>query len=167
MAIVLISCGGNSTRDKERIAELEAQIDELKKGGNNADCTSSEENSSNVSSTTTSSTTTSSQSMVGTYEFSDNINTWVLVVDIEDGDKTCYIYNKSKGDDIKCYGSWWKMNTQKFAHLSFSDKVPHVFFPSEESSLSSPCITKDWIYSGFSAAESKNPNLRLPLKKIN
>lgn len=169
MSLVMASCSGSSSSDKKRIAELEAQLAELK--SNNS--SSTEEESSYASSGSTTSSTPSysqsSQSVVGTYEFSDNINTWVLVVEKDDDcddEGTAYIYNKSKGEGVKCYGSWYKYSHMKFADLSFSEKAPIVFFPSQEKTLYNPYISSEWIYYNSSAADAKNPNLRLKLKKI-
>lgn len=172
MSLVIARCSENSSSDKKRIAELEAQLAELK-SNNSTNSSLSEEESSYVSSRSTTSSTPSysqsSQSVVGTYEFSDNINTWVLVVEKEDdGDDkgTAYIYNKTKGEDVKCYGSWYKYSHMKFASLNFSEKAPIVFFPSTEITLRYPYINSEWIYANSSASEAKNPNLRLKLKKI-
>lgn len=169
VAFSLTSCGGSSSSDKERIAELEAQLAELK-GDNSTNNSSTDEESSYISSgSTTSSTRSNKQSVVGTYEFSDNINTWVLVVEKEDADDdegTAYIYNKSSKDGTKCYGSWYKYSHMKYASLEFSEKAPIIFFPSEEETLRYPYINSEWIYANRSASEAKNPNLRLALKKI-
>lgn len=101
--------------------------------------------------------------IVGTYEFSDNINTWVLIVN---NDETAVIYNKSKGGNVKGYGSWYKYSTMKYATFHFHDKAPIVWFPSGEETMSSPRLTEDWIYYDSSAADAKNPEKRLPVKKV-
>lgn len=176
-AILMLStagCGGNS--DAKRIAELEDSIAKL--NGNSEkteEPTAVEETASRASSSSSnddyisesySSSSSHSQSAgspVGTYEFSDNINTWVLVVE---SDETAYIYNKSKGADVKCYGSWYKYSSMKYAALSFSDKAPVVWFPSGEETVRYPRINDEWIYYNSSAADAKNPEKRLPLKKV-
>lgn len=170
MSLFVVSCGGSSSKDKERIAELEAQLAELQ-AGSTSDNSMIEYDSSYTSSTSSNTSTRSNkgQSIVGTYEFSDNINTWCLVIERDEDNSdegTCYIINKSKGGDVKCYGSWYKYSTMKYASLHFSEKKPIVFFPSGEETLRSPYVNTEWIYANSSASEAKNPNLRLPLKKI-
>ena len=110
----------------------------------------------------------SAPSVCGTYEFSDDLNTWELTVN---ADETCTIRNKSKGGDAVCYGSWNDCTYIGHGHrLSFGDLQPKVWFKGDGdySSLRYPSIdfANMWIYKGESELLSKNPNKRLKLKKI-
>ncbi len=169
MSLVVASCGGNSnSSEADRIAQLEDSIrkiqsDKIVDGNNESKVESCSDDDSFSSSSQSKSVDSFGGDVEGTYEFSDNINTWVLVVN---GDETAYIYNKAKGDGVKAYGSWYKYDSMKYAAFSFSDKAPRVFFPSGEETLRYPRINNEWIYYNSSAADAKNPEKRLPLKKI-
>lgn len=169
MSLVVASCGGNSnSSEADRIAQLEDSIrkiqsDKIVDGNNESKVESYSDDDSFSSSSQSKSVDSFGGDVEGTYEFSDNINTWVLVVN---GDETAYIYNKAKGDGVKAYGSWYKYDHMKYAAFSFSDKAPRVFFPSGEETLRYPRINNEWIYYNSSAADAKNPEKRLPLKKI-
>lgn len=169
MSLVVASCGGNSnSSEADRIAQLEDSIrkiqsDKIVDGNNESKVESCSDDDSFSSSSQSKSVDSFEGDVEGTYEFSDNINTWVLVVN---GDETAYIYNKAKGDGVKAYGSWYKYDHMKYAAFSFSDKAPRVFFPSGEETLRYPRINNEWIYYNSSAADAKNPEKRLPLTMI-
>lgn len=169
MSLVVASCGGGSnSSEADRIAQLEDSIrkiqsDKIVDGNNESKAESCSDDDSFSNSSQSKSVDSFGGDVEGTYEFSDNINTWVLVVN---GDETAYIYNKAKGNGVKAYGSWYKYDHMKYAAFSFSDKAPRVFFPSGDETLRSPRINNEWIYYNSSAADAKNPEKRLPLKKI-
>jgi lipoprotein len=176
IAFGLASCGGNSA-DKARIAELEAKLAARDSAASDTERTLStteevvEKNSNSSSSSNSSSlggfeeqtSEDPNNTIVGAYEFSDNIHTWVLVVN---NDETAYIYNKDQGESVKAYGSWFKYSNMKAASFTFSDKAPRVWFQGDETSLRDPYLTKDWIYFDFSAANAKNPEKRFPVTKV-
>lgn len=174
--LICVGCSNSSnSEDKERIAQLEAQIAKLSSQSNQ---TQSNKNSSSYSFSESHSSNTRytnstdfekqesrnpNNTIVGVYEFSDNVNTWVMEIN---SDETAIIYNKKNPNGEKAYGSWYKYKTMKCAHPSFSDKAPIVWFPSGEETMRYPYFNDEWIYYDSSAADAKNPNLRLPLKKI-
>lgn len=176
IAFGLASCGGNSA-DKARIAELEAKLAASDSAASDTERTLStteevvEDNSNSSSSSNSSSlggfeeqvSEDPNNTIVGAYEFSDNIHTWVLVVN---NDETAYIYNKDQGESVKAYGSWYKFSHMKAASFRFSDKAPIVWFQGGETRLSYPYLTKDWIYYDSSAADAKNPEKRFPVTKV-
>ncbi len=105
-------------------------------------------------------------SAAGTYEFSDRVSTWVLELN-DDG--SANIYNKKGNGSSKIYGSWeeWDYRGRQGIGLSFDDKQPQVWFPSEESILMYPQISDGYIYYDYRALKAKNPELRLSIKKLN
>lgn len=177
----LMSCGqkqGPSEKEiQERIDAAVAAALESKQAeetSSNA-TTESEETSSSATteSMTTSSSATKSEtptSAFGTYEFSDNFNTWALTLN---DDETCTIVNKSKGGEVVAYGSWnhWTYDEKHSAmyQCNFNDKVPKVWFKGEGDfySLSYPVIDVKtmYVYKNLSAWEAKNPQLRLKATK--
>lgn len=171
MSLVMASCGGNSnSSEADRIAQLEDSIKTL----NNKlqSNTYTEAQTAGLSSSTADASLnnntndlTTISSATGTYEFSDGHNTWVLVVN---DDETAYIYNKKGGENIKAYGSWDKYNYENYNRidLQFIDKQPEVWFPSGEKKLKLPEIYEGYIYNNFASREAKNPELRLPIRKI-
>ncbi|MCC8070222.1 MAG: hypothetical protein LIO90_00275 [Bacteroidales bacterium] len=123
--------------------------------------------SSSSRSSSSSSSVDDPQNWVGTYEFSDDFNTWEITVN---PDETCTIVNKSKGGETIGYGSWRHYNLYGGHYgVSFDDLVPQVWFEGEGdfSRLSRPDITDDlqWIYKDDSSLKAKNPKKRLPLRK--
>lgn len=156
MSLVMVSCGGSSSSDKKRIAELEAQIAELKKG-NGANNSSPEEGFSNVSSSYDS-------DIVGTYEFTDEINnTWTLVANV---DNTATISIKDDKETI-CYGSWEDFRSIDIGvRFMFTDQCPIVYFPAGSEKGSYIYLKDGYIYGNSSYVEAKNPRRRLPINKI-
>lgn len=178
----IISCSNSA--DKAKIAYYEELIDELQKELKSAQNSSETQNTSTINqdsysdnnsySETSNSTpaksdfasqesTNPNNTIVGVYEFTDKLDhTWVMEIN---SDETAVIYRK--GDNgAKAYGSWFKYSNMKNAQVSFSDKGPIVGFPSGEVTLFKPYFNDEWIYSRVSAADAKNPELRLALKKI-
>ena len=110
---------------------------------------------------------------IGTFEFTDNVgNVWVLVVKTNE---TATI--GIKGRENKAYASWYKYKHMNYAKFICSGSAPTIFFPSSELMLNDYghpttdacgyfCIDGKYIYFDSTAAEAKNPKLRLPLTKI-
>ncbi|MDE6257849.1 MAG: hypothetical protein K2M53_05650 [Muribaculaceae bacterium] len=99
-------------------------------------------------------------SLVTTYEFSDCLNqTWV--VEIND-DKTATMY--LKGAEMKFYGSWDNWGPKK--KFRFSNKHPAVEFPGGEDRIFYPVISDGYFYKDTQSSEAKDPEFRLPIKKI-
>ena len=110
---------------------------------------------------------------IGTFEFTDNSNNvWVLIVK---ADETATI--KNKDGKSTAYASWYKYNSMRHAHFSCSDRAPMITFPGSElyaqdygyigpAACAYFCIDGEYIYYDFHAADAKNPELRLPIKKI-
>ena len=163
----MTNCGQSSSNDV-RIAELKDSIEKLNRKISSQDASLQ----SQASSVTMSQRHNNEQSIfiVGTYEITDNRNTtWVLVVESDEDESdegNAYMYDKSKGQNIIYYGSWYKYSHMKYARFSFSDGAPGVFFPSDGMRTRYPCIDSKWFYYNSSAADAKNPELRLPIKKI-
>lgn len=102
---------------------------------------------------------------VGVWKFTDkNNNEWVLTIN---GDETAEIH--LKGSNSRVYASWQKFDSEKYARFNCSDKCPLIMFPG--SKLNSYrgyfCVDGEYIYEDFSAADAKNPELRLPIRKVN
>lgn len=110
---------------------------------------------------------------IGTFEFTDKSNNvWVLIVK---ADETATI--KNKDGKSTAYASWYKYNSMRYAHFSCSDRAPMITFPGSElyaqdygyigpAACAYFCIDGEYIYYDFHAADAKNPELRLPIKKI-
>lgn len=166
--ICLVSCGGNNS-DKARIAELEAQINELKGGieedesvSGIAESNSTDNYSSNSPENTHRSERGNSKGFVGTYQFTDEYNTtWTLNLKRDES-----VTVKAKGQNGEYYGSW-----DEFPYdvpcLSFGYKdSPIVAFPTGDENLDYGIITNEYIYASNVAYKAKNPQKRLPIKKI-
>lgn len=110
---------------------------------------------------------------IGTFEFTDNVgNVWVLVVNTNE---TATI--GIKGRENKAYASWYKYDHMNYAQFTCSGSAPTIFFPSSELMLNDYgypttdacgrfCIDGKYIYFNSTAADARNPKLRLPLTKI-
>lgn len=97
---------------------------------------------------------------------------WVLIVK---ADETATI--KNKDGKSTAYASWCKYNSVRYAHFSCSDRAPMITFPDSElyiqdyghigpAACAYFCIDGEYIYYDSDAADAKNPELRLPIKKI-
>lgn len=187
IGIILTSCGGGS--DNAEIAKLKAELDSLKSQQLNSQSNSTEssisdappltesnesnsseppssnssiDNASSSSNFTSSSSSSSSESAcVGTYKFTDEINTtWRLKLN---ADKTATI--SSNDGKSEAYGSWWYSSSSEFPIISFDDQVPLIWYPAGEKRGSQLVIKDSYIYNGISEAKSKNPRLRLSISK--
>lgn len=113
---------------------------------------------------------------LGTFEFKDRLgNEWILTVK---NDETATI--KTKGSDHPAYASWYKYDNMKYAKFRCSEKGPMIAFPGSEIYMHDNgyagvigaeacgyfCIDGKYIYYDSTAADAKNPEFRLPLKKI-
>lgn len=168
--LTLAGCGGS---DSARIAELEAQIEELKSNKDTNGSTSATSVDDSYSSTT-SSYRSSYRSLrdeeedakkrgVGTYEFTDEVgHTWVIVLK-SDETATCSLKDGSN----LCYASWDPTNFLDYAPgLEFNDESPVVWFPSGQEKLYLPHIVDGYLYDTGSDAQAKNPRKRLKIKKV-
>lgn len=110
---------------------------------------------------------------IGTFEFTDRQgHEWVLTVK---EDKTATI--KVKTGTSPAYASWYKYDNMAYASFRCSERAPMIVFPGSELYMNSNgvfgaeacgyfCIDGHYIYSNSRAADAKNPDQRLPLKKI-
>ena len=84
---------------------------------------------------------------------------------------------KNKDGKSTAYASWCKYNSVRYAHFSCSDRAPMITFPDSElyiqdyghigpAACAYFCIDGEYIYYDSDAADAKNPELRLPIKKI-
>lgn len=102
-----------------------------------------------------------SESYVGTYEFTDEINnSWVLILN---SDETATI--GKKGSDKVAYGSIedWKNGE---VWVRFHDEVPMIWFPSGEKPGSQMPLVNGYLYYNKDSSDAKNPRNRLPVTKI-
>lgn len=123
VAFSLTSCGGSSSSDKERIAELEAQIAELQNNSNN---TSSQPQSSEVfSSTSSSKSSDTPANFVGKYKVVDRSgNIFYFIIN---QDETANV--KAEGSDVTLYCSWSDLISINLGiRIDFSDKRPIISF---------------------------------------
>ena len=147
MVLAMASCGGENASDKAKEAQSETQTVEI---------------TDNIP---------ISDGFPGTYEFSDNAHTWILVV--ENGDTpenfkgSAYIYDKSNQAE-KYSGSWVHLKSDKvdIKQITFIENRPSVNFPSGKKELFMPSLTTDWIYSDIRTLKDENPDERLAIKKI-
>lgn len=156
----MISCSNSA--DKARIAYLEEQIEELTSANNNSSSgTETSEYAENNNEPNTESTIRND--FVGTYEFTD-IEGHKFLLTLND-DETAQI----KINDLVRYGSWEKYSPIDYNPLvSFvGDEKPFITFPNHESKKCQfLSIVDDHIYYEYQSVKAKNPNLRLPIKKI-
>lgn len=159
-----LSCDSSSSEDKKRIAELEAQISELNSGsyktGTSDDNTSIERGTESKNQEFN----IPENKIAGVYQFKDkNNDVWVMEVN---SDNTLIMYNK-QAPNKKYYGSWEKYSFEDYVSITMDiNDHPYVYFESGKESLFMQVFTDKWIYSDYRAIKSKNPNKRLPIKKI-
>lgn len=171
LATLFFTCCTNSSNseDKERIAQLEAQIAQLQSQSNKTQQSSS--TNSGISDSENYSHTYSSphrqknnpSQFVGTYEMVDEIgNTWVIKLN---SDETATM--GLKGGNEVAYASWDLVNYLDYnPGLKFDDERMSVYFPSGEGKPFLPCIKDGYFYLDPDATQAKNPRKRLPIKKI-
>lgn len=172
LSMVAASCGnGSSSADAYKIAQPEdtiANLNNTASSRNMSDNPQSSDSDNNIVESLTL-PNAASESFAGTYEFTDDTNTWVLVVEKEHGSDyrgTAYIYNKSENDGSKYHGTWYKYHDMKYARFTFVDDAPTISFPSQRKKLVLPYIDSEWVYCNSAAAEANNPGLRLLVTKI-
>lgn len=110
---------------------------------------------------------------IGTFTFRDKQgHDWILTVN---NDETATI--KTKEGTACAYASWYKYDHMKHAQFRCSDKEPMIAFPGSEiyikdNGLYAPdgcayfCIDGKYIYYNSTAADAKNPEMRLPLSRV-
>lgn len=158
----MTSCGGSTTSsDKERIAELEAQIAELQ---SNSQITSTQSHSSEVFSSTSSSCPSDvPTNFLGTYKVvAKDGKTFYFIIN---QDKTANV--KSEGTDVILYCSWYDLRgINKGIRIDFSDKRPIILFDGGIEKYGSMYLKDGWLYAGSHYVESKHPQWRLKAEKI-
>ena len=101
------------------------------------------------------------ESYVGTYEFTDEMNTtWVLILN---SDNTATI--GLKGSDKVAYGSLMDWGNGEL-WVKFSDEVPMIWFPSGKKRGDQMPLVNGYLYYSPSSSDAKNPRNRLPVTKI-
>lgn len=156
LSIANTSCDSSSNSDKARIAQLEEQIRELQSSSYSSSSSSSSRRSSFEPSAKT-----NASDFVGTYKVTDEAGViWTIVLN---ADET--VTFETEGGS-KYYGSW-DIFPYKFPCMSFGwDEWPYLYFPSGREDVYHGCIKDGYFYSSNTAASAKNPNKRLPIKKI-
>lgn len=153
-AMLTTSCGGGSSSDKARIAELEQQIKDLKNSNNQT-----YEGTNNNNAVPETSANTDDQLGAGTYTFTDEGGNLFTLVLNEDMTATIAVNNETM------YGSW-NDTTYDLPFAQFSDKMPEIIFPGGKERSQFLGITDGYIYYRWEF-KSKNPQKRLPIKKTN
>lgn len=157
--MIMVSCANSS--DKERISQLEAQIEELQNRGNNYNSSMSSSQTSNYESTHQTSSVTQRKngtSLVGKYRINDDVSEWILDVN---SDGTCQFH--SNGNTY--YGTWescddcYDFNMSDFVYFVVNGKrgyfMPHVD------------LNCQWLYDTSSSLKARNPNKRVELIRMN
>lgn len=167
ITLICVGCSNSSnSEDKERIAQLEEQIKELQSSKNENSNTPYGNNETNI--------TYSGQDLqekvkpqiseyIGKFEMTDEAGQ-VFIITVN-ADETATI--ELQGGSFKGYGSWNDF-PYDYPDLSFSrDDSPNIYFPSgKEHYFPGLILCEGWAYDGSSAFKAKNPNKRLPIKKI-
>lgn len=73
-----------------------------------------------------------------------------------------------KNNSFTHYGTWkYDRYSAGVIELDFElDEIPVIDFPAGRVSLIKAHITENYFYATYQAFDSKNPNRRLPIKKI-
>ena len=173
--LICVGCSNSSnSEDKERIAQLEAQIAELQNNSqsNSSDDddndlnTSSQDKSSEVfTSTSSSNSSEPTKNFLGTHKVVDNNgNTFYFILN---QDKTANV--KTDGTDEMLYCSWNDLTRiNKGVRIDFSDKRPIILFDGGMKEYGSMYLDfqNEWLYAGSDYIESKHPQWRLKVERI-
>ena len=173
--LICVGCSNSSnSEDKERIAQLEAQIAELQNNSqsNSSDDddndlnTSSQDKSSEVfTSTSSSNSSAPTKNFLGTYKVVDvNGNTFYFILN---QDKTANV--KTDGSDEMLYCTWTDYTSiNKGVAIYFSDKRPVMLFDGgiQEYGPMHLDFQNEWLYARQQYLESKHPKWRLKAEKI-
>ncbi|MBD5319750.1 MAG: hypothetical protein HDS07_02465 [Bacteroides sp.] len=177
--LICVGCSNSSnSEDKERIAQLEAQIAELQNNSqsNSSDDddndlnTSSQDKSSEVfTSTSSSNSSAPTKNFLGTYKVVDNNgNTFYFILN---QDETANV--KTDGTDEMLYCTWYEWsNRKRGVQITFSDKEPVILFDGGILKGHSMFFDfqNEWLYAGdysnSTYIDSKHPKWRLKVEKI-
>ena len=163
--IICISCSNSSnSEDKERIAQLEAQINELKSNGSSYQGNENKTNNSYNSKKRdnySSRSNKESNNFAGIYVVTDDMgNKWTI--NLKDDESVTV-----KDASGKIYYGSWSSFPYDVPCLSFGwDEWPYLYFPAGEENIDHSIIDNDQFYSSNTNYKAKNPNQRLPIKKI-
>ena len=174
--LICVGCSNSSnSEDKERIAQLEAQIAELKNNSQSKSSddddndlnTSSQDKSSEVfTSTSSSNSSAPTKNFLGTYKVIDNNgNTFYFILN---QDETANV--KTDGTDEMLYCSWYDLtNINSGVRITFSDKRPVILFDGGIEKYGGVYLDfqNEWLYAGSKYIDSKHPQWRLKAEKIN
>lgn len=178
--LICVGCSNSSnSEDKERIAQLEAQIAELKNNSqsnssddddNDQNTSSQNKSSEEFTSTSSSNSSAPTNNFLGTYKVVDaNGNTFYFILN---QDETANV--KTDGSDEMFYCTWTDYtNINKGVGIKFSDKKPVILFDGGMMKGSTMFFDfqNEWLYAGDYASpiylESKHPKWRLKTEKIN
>lgn len=167
VAFSMASCGGNSSSDKERIAQLEDSIARMQ-AKQQSEISSGSRNEPSRAFASTSiteyeSTNGTSANFLGTYKVTDvSGRTFYFILN---EDETANV--KAEGSDEILYCSWTELfSINKGIRIGFSDKRPIVYFDGGVKEYGSMYLKDGWLYAGSSEVESKHPKWRLKAEQI-
>lgn len=161
IALLSVSCNNNNDADNRRIQELEDKIAQL-------------ENNNSVSNTAVDNVETNKIDNTNP-TFNDYVGTWELIdkngnkfqFNIEPDKTATVIYDNGKVE----YGSAYIDYTMKSLSFHFTNGYRDnvcINFPEgvQGKYEDSPQIRDGWFYNTYKNAKAKNPNWRLPIKKV-
>ena len=172
--LICVGCSNSSnSEDKERIAQLEAQIAELQNNSqsnssddddNNQNTSSQNKSSEELTSTSSSNLTAPTKNFLGTYKVVDvNGNTFYFILN---QDKTANV--KTDGTDEMLYCSWNDLTRINGVRIDFSDKRPVMLYDGGMQKYGSVYLDfqNEWLYADSEYIVSKHPKWRLKAEKI-
>lgn len=169
ISFAVASCGGNSSSDKERIAQLEDSIARIlsKQQAKTPSYGSDSENKTSNTFTATSSSeydsNSASTNFLGTYKVIDATGHTFYIILNED--ETANV--KIEGSDVILYCSWEGLFLiNKGIRIDFSDKRPIIYFDGGIKKYGGMYLKDGWLYAGSSEVESKHPQWRLKAEKV-
>lgn len=169
ISFAVASCGGNSSSDKERIAQLEDSIARIlsKQQAKTPSYGSGSENKTSNTFTATSSSeydsNSASTNFLGTYKVIDATGHTFYIILNED--ETANV--KIEGSDVILYCSWEGLFLiNKGIRIDFSDKRPIIYFDGGVKKYGGMYLKDGWLYAGNSEVESKHPQWRLKAEKV-
>ena len=111
--------------------------------------------------------------LVGTYEITEDSNSPKTIILTVNADETATM--RYKDSEHIHYGSWYKYSHMKYAKFHFVEEsnwatnlstIPSLYFRAASKDLDNFVIMDGYLYSSSNAADAKNPNERLKLKRI-
>ena len=156
LLVIMSSCGGNNSSNEvaklqDSIAALKAQLDNTHKV----------EYREKVRTSSQSNEQESLGEIPGTYTFTDELgDKWTLTLN---EDKSGQL---EKGDYV-AYCSWKDYrNIDKGVEIKFAADEPTIWFKKGEETIWVTHIVGGYIYASNTIANTKDPNWRLPITKI-